>query len=228
MVGKKPETVFSGGKGAFEQVPPQTKGAISAPTKRHITAQNCTNRHKPAQTGTDRHRPAQTGTNRHKPAQTGTNRHKPFLSQERGSSLAPLIVSTCYYCYSTPVGRIPTGTNQHKPAHFCCHGRGEAHLPPFHCLLFQSAASAHLRGGGGTTERPPDGDARSGGLLAMGRCQGANAVASVLRSPCDWRHIRRHRRCGPILLQLPRSLSAAALPPLTDIVIFGKIRAMLL
>ena len=140
----------------------------------------------------------QTGTNRHKPAQTGTNRHKPAQSQTGNFFVTAQIL------------------------------RGEAHLPPFHCLLFQSAASTHLRGGGGTTERPPDGDARSGGLLAMGRCQGANAVASVLRSPCDWRHIRRRRRCGPILLPLPRSLSAAALPPLTDIVIFGKIQAMLL
>jgi hypothetical protein len=33
------------------------------------------------------------------------------------------------------------------PKTFMCGGRGEAHLPPFHCLLLLPAASAHLHGG---------------------------------------------------------------------------------
>ncbi len=95
---------------------------------------------------------AQTGTNRHKPTQTGTNRHKP----------------------------AQTGTNRHKPAQFMCRGRGEAHLPPFHCLLLQPAASVHLHGG--ARDCHPVGDARSVGHLVTGGCRGAYTVASVVPS----------------------------------------------
>jgi hypothetical protein len=105
-----------------------------------------------AQTSTNWHKPAQTGTkkNRHKPAQTGTNRHKP----------------------------AQTGTNRHKRAQFVCRRRGGAHLPPYDCLLLQSAASAHLPRGVG--DRRLIGNARSGGRLAMGPCLGAYAVASIV------------------------------------------------
>ncbi len=51
-------------------------------------------------------------------------------------------------------------------------------MPPYDCLLLQSAASAHLPRGVG--DRRLIGNARSGGRLAMGPCLGAYAVASIV------------------------------------------------
>ena len=107
-----------------------------------------------------------------------------------------------------------TGTNRHN----LCRGRGEAHLPPFHCLLLQWPHPRTFGEGRGTAARPPDGDVRSGGRLVTGRCRGANVVPSVI--PLLRRHNRHHRCCGPILLTLPWSLVAAAPPPLVIAIIY--------
>ena len=103
------------------------------------------------------------------------------------------------------IGHTNQHTNQHKTGtnrHNLCRGRGEAHLPPFHCLLLQWPQHPRTFGEGrGTAARPPDGDVRSGGRLVTGRCRGANVVPSVI--PLLRRHNRRHRCCGPIVLTLP-------------------------
>jgi hypothetical protein len=73
------------------------------------------------------------------------------------------------------------GTNQ--PI-FLCRGRREAHLPPFHCLLLQLAASTHLHRR--ARDCHPIGKVRSGGCLTMGHCRGAYAV------DCCPAHSHRH------------------------------------
>ena len=115
-----------------------------------------------------------------------------------------------------------TGTKWHKQDKFLWHKfwGGEACCPLFIVCYSSRPHPRTFAEGRGTTARPPDGDARSGGRLEMGRCPGANAVASVLRPPCDWNHIRRSRCCGPILLSLPRSLSAAAPLPHSPTLLF--------
>jgi len=93
--------------------------------------------------------------------------------------------------------------------------RGGSLLYPFHCLLLQSAASAHCRGRAGypgTSTRLRREE--RGGRLATGCCRRANAVASAsLESYSSSSSLRPH------LLSLPWSLSAAAPPPLAAIVI---------
>ena len=93
--------------------------------------------------------------------------------------------------------------------------RGGSLLPPFHCLLLQSAASAQRRGRAGdpgTSTRLRREE--RGGRLGTGCCRRANAVASAsLESYSSSSPLRPH------LLPLPRSLSAAAPPPLAAIVI---------
>ena len=66
------------------------------------------------------------------------------------------------------------------PKTFICGGRGEAHLPPFRCLLLLPAASVHIHGG--ARDCHPVGNTGSGGRLATGGCRGADTVASVVPS----------------------------------------------
>ncbi len=110
-----------------------------------------------------------------------------------------------------------TGTNRHKPAQTGTYFvpaqilRGAAHLPPFHCLLLQSAASVHRHGWVGDP-------GTSTGWQREERGESGNGLAAKGQTwppPHRRHHICRSCLCGPILLPLPWLLLATAPPPLT-------------
>ena len=97
---KKPETVFLGGKGAFETCRPLFCPRLFSTVRKRgraicsVNLQKMGLRHKPPQTDTNRHK-------RHKPAQTGTIFCAGAINFEGGSSLAP------FSLFVTPVNHIP-------------------------------------------------------------------------------------------------------------------------